>query len=121
MTSVQFTKYEVARIIGARALQIAMDAPLLMKVDEAELKKLGYDSIKIAEYELNNGALPITINRPFPGKRRDKLTAVKEEKISDEELAAKEKEMEKEIAEDATTLGFTEEDETEQETTTTSE
>ena len=26
-----FTKYEVARILGARSLQIAMDAPLLKK------------------------------------------------------------------------------------------
>ena len=29
-----FTKYETARIIGARALQIAMDAPLLAKIKE---------------------------------------------------------------------------------------
>lgn len=27
-----FTKYEIARIIGARALQIAMDAPILLKI-----------------------------------------------------------------------------------------
>ncbi|MCK4552903.1 DNA-directed RNA polymerase subunit omega, partial [Candidatus Pacearchaeota archaeon] len=28
----QFTKYETARILGARALQIAMNAPLLIKI-----------------------------------------------------------------------------------------
>ena len=27
----KYTKYEVARIIGARALQISMNAPLLLK------------------------------------------------------------------------------------------
>ena len=36
----QFTKYEIARIIGARALQIAMDAPLLLKISE-QLLDLG--------------------------------------------------------------------------------
>jgi len=35
-----FTRYEMARIIGARALQIAMDAPLLLKLSEDELKKV---------------------------------------------------------------------------------
>ena len=112
---VQFTKYEVARIIGARALQIAMDAPLLMKISEDTLKEMRYDALRISEYELNNGALPITINRPLPQKHRDKLVAVQEDKVSDEELAAKEKEMEKEIVEDASTLGFAAEDEVESE------
>ena len=44
----QFTKYEIARIIGARALQIAMDAPLLLKISKEEMEKLRYDSLKIA-------------------------------------------------------------------------
>lgn len=106
----QFTKYEVARIIGARALQIAMDAPLLLNLTEADLKKLNYDSLKIAEKELTEGALPISINRPFPRKHKEKLVAVKEEKVSDEEIAAKERETEKEITEDADTLGLVEND-----------
>ena len=36
----EFTKYEIARIIGARGLQIAMDAPLLLKISEEELKNI---------------------------------------------------------------------------------
>ena len=32
-----YTKYEKARIIGARALQIAMGAPMLLKLGDAEL------------------------------------------------------------------------------------
>lgn len=108
-----FTKYEIARIIGARALQIAMDAPLLLKVPEAKLKELKYDAIRIAELELNEEVLPISINRPTPKRRKEKLSAIKEEKVSDEELVAKEQEVEKEIVEDAGQLGFTPVDEEE--------
>jgi len=108
-----FTKYEIARIIGARALQIAMDAPILLKISEKELKEMKYNSIKIAERELNGGALPIAISRPTPKKRKEKLTAVKEEAVSDEELAAKEHEVEKEIVEKASEMGLIEGDEVE--------
>lgn len=116
-----FTKYEKARIIGARALQIAMDAPLLVKITEEELKNLRYDALKLAEYEFTMNALPITIHRPLPQRRKDKLTAVKEEMVSDEELAAKEQEVEKEIAEDAAEMGLVEADEEEAEAHPTAE
>ncbi len=111
----QFTKYEIARIIGARALQIAMDAPLLLKISEDDLKILRYDALKIAEKEFNEGVLPITINRPTPRKKKDKLAVIKEEKVSDEELVAKEQEVEKEIVEDAEELGLVEEEDVETE------
>ncbi|MFA5175851.1 MAG: DNA-directed RNA polymerase subunit K [Candidatus Nanoarchaeia archaeon] len=62
----KFTKYEVARIIGARALQIAMGAPLLLKLKPEELDKLNYNPIEIAKLELTKGILPITIKRPLP-------------------------------------------------------
>ena len=108
-----FTKYEIARIIGARALQIAMDAPLLLKVPESELKEIRYDALKIAQKEFEEEVLPISVHRPSPGKRKDKLSAVKEEAVSDEELAAKEHEVEKEIAQSAEELGLIEGDEVE--------
>ncbi|MDO8563855.1 MAG: DNA-directed RNA polymerase subunit K [Nanoarchaeota archaeon] len=108
----QFTRYEIARIIGARALQIAMDAPFLVKISEEELKLFKYDPLKIAERELDLGALPISIHRPLPRKHKDKLMAIKEETVSDEEIKQKEKEVEKEIVEDAGELGFTEDEET---------
>jgi DNA-directed RNA polymerase subunit K len=110
----QFTKYEVARIIGARALQIAMNAPLLLKVSDEELKDIKYDAIKIAEMEFKGGVLPISINRPNPRKGKERLGAVKEEKLSDEELIAKAQEVEKEIAEDAKQMGFVNEGEDEE-------
>ena len=113
MEEKNFTRYEIARIIGARALQIAIDAPLLLKIPEEELKVMQYDAIRIAERELKEDALPIAVHRPIPQKRKDKLGTVKEEAVSDEEIIAKEQEVEKEITQDAEELGFVEGDETE--------
>ncbi len=58
---VKLTKFETARIIGARALQISMGAPILIK----RPKDL-YNTILIAKEELASGVLPITVNRPSP-------------------------------------------------------
>jgi len=110
MEKQEFTRYEIARIIGARALQVSMDAPLLVKVSSEELDELNYDPIKIAEKEFDSGVLPITVNRPSPQKKGDKLKAIKEEKINDEKIIAKEKEIEKEINENAVEDGFAHED-----------
>jgi DNA-directed RNA polymerase subunit K len=43
-----FTKYERARILGARALQIAMNAPLLIKITNEDLERINFDALKIA-------------------------------------------------------------------------
>jgi len=64
--AIQFTKYEKARVIGSRALQIAMGAPFMIKIDEKELEKVGYNPIEIAKLEYNEGLIPITIKRPMP-------------------------------------------------------
>ncbi len=110
----KFTRYEIARIIGARALQIATDAPILLKFSDEELEEINYDALKIAEKELEAGALPITIHRPVPRKGPEKLGKIKEDSVTDEELVEKEQEVEKEIAEDAHELGFANSDETEE-------
>ena len=62
----KFTKYEKARIIGARALQLAMGAPLLLELSEKELEKINYNTIEIAKMEFEKDILPITIKRPLP-------------------------------------------------------
>jgi len=85
----QFTKYEIARILGARALQIAMDAPLLLKIDKKELEEINYNPIEIAKRELIAGVLPITVHRPLPKKREAKIKKLTQEEI--EELKKKEK------------------------------
>ena len=93
-----FTKYETARILGARALQIAMNAPLLIKIGDEDLEKIKFDALKIAEVELNSNILPISVKKPFPEKREEKLKRVKEQKMSDKEIEAKEAKEEEEIA-----------------------
>ncbi len=55
------TRYERSRIIGARALQISMGAPILIE----ELEKIG-NPVEVAEKELEYGILPITIRRVLP-------------------------------------------------------
>ncbi len=55
------TRYERSRIIGARALQISMGAPILVE----ELEKLK-NPVEIAEKELEYEILPLTIRRMFP-------------------------------------------------------
>lgn len=110
----QFTRYEIARIIGARALQIAMDAPILLKIDEEKLKEINYDALRIAEMELNSGVLPISIHRPTPRRIKKHLIA-KEEKVSDEELIEKAKEVEKEIVESPNEYSLVEDESLEEE------
>ncbi len=56
--SEKYTRYEKARVIGARALQIAMGAPVLISVDRAE-------PIDIALMELEQGVIPITVKRTY--------------------------------------------------------
>ena len=85
-----FSKYEKARILGARALQISMNAPLLIKIEKEDLEKINYDALKIAEVELNSDILPISIKRPFPMKRDEKLRRSAERKISDQNVENKE-------------------------------
>ena len=98
MKTEDFTKYEKARILGARALQIAMNAPLLIKINKEDLEAVRYDALKIAEIELNSGVLPISIKKPFPSKKESELRRIKENKIKDEKIEEKEVEEEGDIS-----------------------
>lgn len=62
----QYTKYEKARIIGSRALQISLGAPILIKIDDEALKKIRYDPLEISKQEFEKGIIPITVKRPLP-------------------------------------------------------
>ena len=64
----KLTKYERARLVGARALQIAMGAPFLVDLKEEDLERINYNPIEIAKLELEKGVIPITIKRPMPAK-----------------------------------------------------
>ena len=52
----KYTRFEKARIIGARALQIAMGAPVLIETDKK-------NPLDIAKEEFERGVIPITVKR----------------------------------------------------------
>ena len=54
----KYTRFEKARIIGARALQISMGAPTILKIPKDIISP-----IDIAMHEFNEGAIPITVKR----------------------------------------------------------
>ena len=66
----EYTKYEQARIIGARALQIAMGAPFMIKLNEKDLEKIGYNPVEIAKMEFKEDVIPITVKRPLPTSKK---------------------------------------------------
>ena len=57
----RLTRFEKARISGARSLQLSLGAPILTKIP-SELT----DTIMIARYELEKKSLPISIRRILP-------------------------------------------------------
>ena len=54
----EYTRFEKARIIGARALQISMGAPVLIHLPDDIV-----DPLDIAMYEFEKGVIPITVKR----------------------------------------------------------
>ena len=101
----QYTKYERARILGARALQISANAPILIKISEEKLEEMNYDPIKIAELEFEEGILPITVKRPLPKKIEIKKKEVEEEKEEEKKEEKKEEEKE-EVSEEEVAEGL---------------
>ncbi len=73
----KLTRFEKARIIGARSLQISMGAPILIKYDKGNNKENRKDNgaekmndpILIAIEELERGTIPITVVRSMPSKK----------------------------------------------------
>lgn len=60
MTTPYMTKYERARVLGTRALQISMNAPVLVDL-EGET-----DPLQIAIKELSQRKIPLVIRRYLP-------------------------------------------------------
>jgi len=67
----KFMRFERARIIGARALQIAMGAPIILNIERGFL-----DPVSIAEREYKEGLVPITVIRPAGGAPRRKKPGI---------------------------------------------
>ncbi len=60
----KLTRFERARIIGGRALQLSMGAPSLVKIPPDTR-----DPMLIALKELEDDVIPITVRRPAPPKK----------------------------------------------------
>lgn len=56
----KLTRFEITRLVGARALQLALGAPALIKVIRDD------SVISVAEKELHKGVLPLTVLRKYP-------------------------------------------------------
>lgn len=55
----RLTRFEVARLVGARALQIALGAPILVATEKTS-------AIEIAKEEFKQKIIPITVKRKLP-------------------------------------------------------
>ena len=60
VTTKYLTKYERSRVLGTRALQISMNAPVMVDLDGET------DPLRIAEKELRERKIPIIIRRYLP-------------------------------------------------------
>jgi DNA-directed RNA polymerase subunit K len=60
-TGDHYTRFERARILGARALQVSLGAPILIDVPTSLV-----DPVDIAEREFAAARIPITVRRGAP-------------------------------------------------------
>nr|WP_238375069.1 DNA-directed RNA polymerase subunit K [Vulcanisaeta thermophila] len=65
----RITKYELARVVAARAKQLAMGAQPLVNPQEVG----SYDPIDIALEEARRGLLPLVIIRTLPNGKRVRI------------------------------------------------
>ena len=58
MAKIKLTKYEIARLVGARAIQLSMGAPPLVKIGEYEI-----NPVVLAEKEFEKNVIPLQVVR----------------------------------------------------------
>lgn len=58
----KYTRFEKARIIGSRALQISFGAPILVDLEDMPAKDI-QDPIDIAMLEFKQDKVPITVTK----------------------------------------------------------
>jgi DNA-directed RNA polymerase subunit K len=68
----RLTKYERARIIGARSLQISMGAPMKVKLTPKQLEEINYAPLEIAKMEFEQGLMPISVRRLVDAEKESK-------------------------------------------------
>ncbi len=59
----EYTRFEKARIVGARALQVSMGAPVLIDVPDEMM-----NPVDIAMLEFDAGVIPITVRRAMTSR-----------------------------------------------------
>jgi DNA-directed RNA polymerase subunit K len=62
----RLTRFEVARVLSARALQISLGAPLLIKQPKSV-----FNPIVLAKEEFKQSKIPITVKRTLPSGEKD--------------------------------------------------
>lgn len=62
----KYTRFEKARLIGARALQIAQGAPFMIDLKEKDLEAIRFNPIAIAKMEFEQGKIPMDVKRTVP-------------------------------------------------------
>jgi DNA-directed RNA polymerase subunit K len=75
----KLTKYERARIIGARSLQISMGAPIMLKMNAKKFEDMHYDPLEIAKQEFVEGVIPIEVVRGIVATKEEKAEKSKKE------------------------------------------
>lgn len=63
----QITRFEKARLVSARALQLSFGAPPLVKAES------GMNAYDLAKKELAEKVLPLTVLRVFPDGHSEKV------------------------------------------------
>ena len=63
----KLTRFEITRLISARALQLSLGAPAMLKVSKTA------SIIEAAKLELEKKVIPISVLRAFPDGRVEKI------------------------------------------------
>lgn len=66
----KLTRYEYARAVAARALQLSLGAPPLVDVEKLGIR----DPIEIAREEIKRGVIPIVIRRRYPNGEEELIS-----------------------------------------------
>jgi DNA-directed RNA polymerase subunit K len=90
VTKMRYNRFERARIIGARALQISLGAPVLVKVPKEMI-----DPISIAMLEFEKGTIPITVRRVDSKREEGEVVERPTQLEEPEDEDAREKALEK--------------------------
>ena len=68
----KLTRYEKARLIGARALQISSGAQFLVKLTQQELEAIRFNPIEIAKLEFEQDLIPMEVRPTYHHERKEK-------------------------------------------------